>query len=277
MRWWALLVVAPLRRVVVAKAGGRNSTERFSQTPPGAEPGEGLLLAATGKVIRGEELATLLAEACVAGVATTVVLARRRDSLAAPCATTRVANLESTRTFASVRDYRRFKLTALAKFCPYPRTTYLDNDVEVADFAALFQRAFNRSDDDDAASVGVAEAANCVPKGHSQNDVPNDFCERQGGVLALRCDRKANLLMRRWLHAFLERPVSRDGHDQPALRRVAYEHRSDFYDLPRDELNCRHPCKQNHHTHSRCLVFHAHIPGDRHNRSEDHCFFTPPP
>ena len=105
-----------------------------------------------------------------------------------------LATLNMTRnmkegTLKHMREVRSFKVRAIEKYARIHASNgliYLDNDAHIrphaqAEFLAVF-RAMHSAN----ASVALARAKNCIPKGHEIAGIPNTFCERNGGVLLVR-------------------------------------------------------------------------------------------
>lgn len=229
------------------------------------------MLAATGPVLWKRDLANMLDTVCASNYSAVLAVADLAEERAVQdlnlCDAVRVVRMGDNVTIARrrIREYRRFKVSVLETWCPFTQTLYVDNDVSIRDAAAVFDKGFGGMPPD--AAVGVTIAGMCVPPGHELPDVPSDFCERQGGVLFLRCP-SSRPFMHDWLTTFDDHP-SRDGHDQPALRRVAFLSPYAFHELPRDIFNCRHPCKKRA---SRCLIYHKEVDKVTGRQPELDCF-----
>ena len=117
-------------------------------------------------------------------------------------------------------------------------------------------------------SVGFAAARECVPYkqkktrtglrtvDHRVAGIPDDFCERNGGVILLRGTRAQEFLAE-WAIEF-DKGEAEDGHDQVSLRRILFKHRNEtlLYELPA-KYNCR---TVNSAVTKSCLVLHKHRP-----------------
>lgn len=218
----------------------------------------GFLLAATGPVLWKPDLPNLLATICESNYSAVLAVADSAEERTVlklkRCDSVRVVRMGDNVTVVrrKIREYRRFKVSVLERFCPFDETIYVDNDISIRDATAVFDKGFGGMPA--SVAVGVTIAGMCVPPGHELPDVPPDFCERQGGVLFLRCP-TSRPLMHEWLTTFDDYP-SNDGHDQPALRRVVFNAPHAFHEVPRDIFNCRHPCKK---SSSRCLIYHQKV------------------
>ena len=181
---------------------------------------------------------------------------------------------------------RRFKLEAIAAGldAAFPGgTVYLDNDVSVRAGASASEALFAVFDVMRRAkkAVGIAEAPMCLGRGAAHRDdmIPDDFCERNSGVVFFGDAETSRSLVADWLAEFEARP-SRDGHDQQALRRVLWRRRDELYDVPGgiqcrglrlDEAGVRRPkrrscdpCERDAAGH-RPLLWHDHQPTLREN------------
>ena len=163
---------------------------------------------------------------------------------------------------AALAAARRFKLEAivagLAEDFP-GGTLYLDNDVAVransaGELSAVFAAILRAGK-----AFGLSEAQRRLPERHRAGDVPDGFAERNGGIIFFGDTERSRRLAADWLAEFDARP-SRDGHDQPALRRVLWRRRDELYDVPKD-LQCRgHRCDPCRRTAAgrRHLIWHDH-------------------
>jgi hypothetical protein len=154
-----------------------------------------------------------------------------------------------------LRAARSFKVRAIEKYARIHASNgliYLDNDVHIrphaqAEFLAVF-RAMRSAN----ASVALARAKNCIPKGHETAGIPNTFCERNGGVLLVH-GTSGTELAQAWSREF-SKNLSPDGHDQVSLRKVLWDFtladHNLLYELP-ERLNCRTACDS-------CAVIHVH-------------------
>ena len=216
------------------------------------------------------DLATALRGACATGHPIRVIVETPGEAAAAARTTSACDRVEVValrngtrrRLLAPRRaKIRHFKIEAiLAGLDAFPGgTLLLDNDVSIRDgggpeLFAVFD-AMRRS----RAAVGLTEAPNCVPDTHRIKDVPEDFCERNGGVIFFGDAARSRGLVEAWLEEFDARP-SPDGHDQLSLRRVLWRHKDALYDVPK-QLQCRAPLCRDPCTadkKARPLLWHAH-------------------
>jgi hypothetical protein len=226
------------------------------------------------------ELATALRGACATGHPIRVIVETPGEAAAvartmSPCDRVDVVALrnDTRRDVFSPRKFcrnencqrranlRRFKLEAiLAGVDAFPGgTLLLDNDVTVRrgggpELFAVFD-AMRRSKK----AVGLTEAPHCVADRHHIEDVPEKFCERNGGVIFFGDAARSRSFVEEWLEEFDARP-SPDGHDQLSLRRVLWRHKDALYDVPK-QLQCRapscgNPCAAD--KKARPLLWHAH-------------------
>ena len=230
------------------------------------------------------ELATALRGACATGHPTRVIVETPGEAAAArttsPCDRVEVVALRNDtrrdvellpkkRNFCRNENcqrranLRRFKLEAilagLADAFP-GGTLLLDNDVTIRrgggpELFAVFD-AMQRSKK----AVGFTEAPHCVADKHHIEDVPEKFCERNGGVIFFGDAARSRSFVEEWLEEFDARP-SPDGHDQLSLRRVLWRHKDALYDVPK-QLQCRTPWCGNpcgpKLKKARPLLWHAH-------------------
>uniref|UniRef100_A0A7S3JYC2 Nucleotide-diphospho-sugar transferase domain-containing protein n=1 Tax=Aureoumbra lagunensis TaxID=44058 RepID=A0A7S3JYC2_9STRA len=260
----------------------------------GARGARGFVLAAAGlAVIEGPEVVSLVELICFSGVNTTIIvenaveasilLSRISKSCSSSPASINVINQLTKRTnnksleeqkmnhTEQLYHYRAFKLNSLALACPYRETIYIDNDVTFRNDTTtdiFFNRGFSAFDTKSDLSVGVAVATMCLRHSIEDLGVPDSFCQRQGGVLFLRCDRNASNIMNDWNKTY-HRYIDRDKHDQLSLRLILYRRQHELLNLP-PALNCRHPCKDKYRDD--CLLYHAHLTKDR--RTELDCFYS---
>ena len=253
----------------------------------------GFLFAANAGALTGKnegDLAEALRGACATGhpvrlVVDAPALAR---TLRPPCDRVDVVALRGGGTrgaetggAAALAAARRFKLEAivagLAEGFP-GGTLYLDNDVAIransaGELSAVFAAILRAGK-----AFGLSEAQRRLPERHRAGDVPDGFAERNGGVVFFGDAERSRRLAADWLAEFA-RP-SRDGHDQPALRRVLWRRRDELYDVPGgiqcrglrlDEAGVRRPkrrscdpCERDAAGH-RPLLWHDHQPTLREN------------
>ena len=230
------------------------------------------------------ELATALRGACATGHPTRVIVETPGEAAAvarttSPCDRVEVVALRNdTRRDVFSPHYgplkscrnencqrranlRRFKLEAiLAGVDAFPGgTLLLDNDVTIRrgggpELFAVFD-AMRRSKK----AVGLTEAPHCVADNHHIEDVPEKFCERNGGVIFFGDAARSRSFVEEWLEEFDARP-SPDGHDQLSLRRVLWRHKDALYDVPK-QIQCRTPLCGNPcgpKVKERPLLWHAH-------------------
>ena len=214
------------------------------------------------------DLRYALRSACATGHPVRLVVETPAEAGAVrpPCGHIDVVALRNgTRRRAAVeKRQRQFKLEAILAGLAdaYPGgTLYLDNDVAVRAGAAAELFGVFDSMRRSKKAVGLSEAHVCVPKPHRARDVPDGFCERNGGVVFFGDAAAGRSLVADWLAEFEARPA-RDGHDQMALRRVLWRRRSELYNVP-EKLQCRgvscDPCAvYDAKTGRRPLLWHLH-------------------
>jgi len=212
----------------------------------------GFLFAANAGALTGKnegDLAEALRGSCATGhpvrlVVDALALAR---TLRPPCDRVDVVALRGGGTrgaetggAAALAAARRFKLEAivagLAEDFP-GGTLYLDNDVAIransaGELSAVFAAILRAGK-----AFGLSEAQRRLPERHRAGDVPDGFAERNGGIIFFGDTERSRRLAADWLAEFDARP-SRDGHDQPALRRVLWRRRDELYDVP-GGIQCR--------------------------------------
>ena len=190
------------------------------------------------------DLRYALRSACATGHPVRLVVETPAEAGAVrpPCGHIDVVALRNgTRRRAAVeKRQRQFKLEAILAGLAdaYPGgTLYLDNDVAIransaGELSGIFAAILRAGK-----AFGLSEAQRRLPERHRAGDVPDGFAERNGGVVFFGDAERSRRLAADWLAEFDARP-SRDGHDQPALRRVLWRRRDELYDVP-GGIQCR--------------------------------------
>jgi len=107
-------------------------------------------------------------------------------------------------------------------------------------------------------SYGFGLDGRCVPEEHKEPDIPDDFCERNSGLIFFGDAARSKEMTRNWLEEMRNRPTS-DGHDQGPLRRVLWRRRDVLYDLA-PNVQCRRCTKRYGVDPCDYLAWHSHRP-----------------
>ena len=105
---------------------------------------------------------------------------------------------------------------------------------------------------------GRARNGRCVPEEHKEPDIPDDFCERNSGLIFFGDASSSKEMTRNWLEEMRDRPTA-DGHDQGPLRRVLWRRRDLLYDLA-PNVQCRRCTKRYGVDPCDYLAWHSHRP-----------------
>ena len=109
-----------------------------------------------------------------------------------------------------------------------------------------------------AEAYGFGLDGRCVPEEHKEPDIPDDFCERNSGLIFFGDAARSKEMTRNWLEEMRDRPTA-DGHDQGPLRRVLWRRRDVLYDLA-PNVQCRRCTKRYGVDPCEYLAWHSHRP-----------------
>ena len=149
-------------------------------------------------------------------------------------------------------------MSALHKYCDYfpGGTLALDNDVALK--ITHIDDLFGIFDDMRTKAYGFGLDGRCVPEEHKEPDIPDDFCERNSGLIFFGDAARSKEMTRNWLDEMRDRPTN-DGHDQGPLRRVLWRRRDVLYDLA-PNVQCRRCTKRYGVDPCEYLAWHSHRP-----------------
>ena len=132
----------------------------------------------------------------------------------------------------------------------------MDNDVALK--ISRIDDLFRIFDDMSTKAYGFGLDGRCVPEEHKEPDIPDDFCERNSGLIFFGDAARSKEMTRNWLEEMRDRPTA-DGHDQGPLRRVLWRRRDQLFDLA-PSTQCRRCTKRYGVDPCEYLAWHSHRP-----------------